>query len=238
MESSKGKIVISKIDIKSCINSEAPIDVMFGSDNDKGIIHGFLGDRISCIDGGEYSVLKREYPYHVVGIIKEGEAFELSMEVESKGIVDLIREYRIHPKYWDFIVNQALIGKEFDFNIVEIGDAVGFLEEYADLNLPITPMTVEEYKMKLYDKYKDRLEWFEKQFPKGLFTEDNSGSPIGVTLITRVFLKEMDEMEQKRKIWIDEDVKALALRMWGQSEWLKEADDCEKWWNDNYKLDK
>jgi hypothetical protein len=52
---------------------------------------------------------------------------------------------------------------------------------------------VEEYREWLRnDKYKHRLEWFEKKFPNGLYYKDEDGHEIGVRLITKQFLAESD----------------------------------------------
>lgn len=59
-------------------------------------------------------------------------------------------------------------------------------------NTFIISKEVEDYRAWLRnDKYKHRLEWFEKTYPNGLFYEED-GQKIGANIMTRHFLAEAD----------------------------------------------
>lgn len=52
---------------------------------------------------------------------------------------------------------------------------------------------VEEYREWLRnDKYKHRLEWFENEYPNGLYSKDNDGELFGINIMTKKFLAEAD----------------------------------------------
>lgn len=57
----------------------------------------------------------------------------------------------------------------------------------------INSKEVEEYREWLRnDRYKHRLEWFEKKYPNGLYYKDTDGSEYGINLDTKKFLAEAD----------------------------------------------
>lgn len=57
---------------------------------------------------------------------------------------------------------------------------------------------VEEYREWLRnDKYKHRIEWFEKNYPNGLYYKDEDGTEIGIRIITKQFLAEADAAYSK-----------------------------------------
>lgn len=52
---------------------------------------------------------------------------------------------------------------------------------------------VDEYREWLRnDRYKHRLEWFEKKYPNGLYYKDDDGTEYGVNIMTKQFLAEAD----------------------------------------------
>ena len=189
---------------------------------------------------GRFILMQNEFPNSILGSVdKFDNVYTLNITYEiSKGIVPLIEEFLINPKYWKFILEQGLVGGKFDFE-THVSENC----EYANLDLPINPMTVEEYKRKLNDKYKDRLEWFEKMFPAGLYSKESFNETeeepdyVGVNLITRIFLREMDEMELKRHIWTDEEVRAISLRIWEMNSRYKleyaDGNNFDRWWGDH-----
>lgn len=60
-------------------------------------------------------------------------------------------------------------------------------------NTFINSKEVEDYREWLRNgKYKHRLEWFEKEFPNGLYSKDDDGDLFGINIITKTFLAEAD----------------------------------------------
>lgn len=60
-------------------------------------------------------------------------------------------------------------------------------------NTFINSKEVDEYREWLRkDKYKHRLEWFEKEYPNGLYSKDNDGELFGINIMTKKFLAEAD----------------------------------------------
>ena len=57
----------------------------------------------------------------------------------------------------------------------------------------ISSKEVEEYRKWLRtNKYKHRLEWFEKEYPNGLYSQDEEGNFFGINILTKKFLDEAD----------------------------------------------
>lgn len=60
-------------------------------------------------------------------------------------------------------------------------------------NNVINSKEVEEYRKWLREgKYKHRIDWFEKEYPNGIFTRDDDGTEHGINIITKQFLAESD----------------------------------------------
>lgn len=60
-------------------------------------------------------------------------------------------------------------------------------------NTFINSKEVEEYREWLRNyKYKHRLEWFEKEYPNGLYSKDDVGDLFGISIMTKKFLAEAD----------------------------------------------
>lgn len=75
---------------------------------------------------------------------------------------------------------------------------------------------VEEYRKWLReDKYKHRLEWFEKEYPNGLYYKDEDLGFVGITLMTKKFLAEADAayvaLTEKEA---EKEIEAESLRKW------------------------
>jgi hypothetical protein len=56
------------------------------------------------------------------------------------------------------------------------------------------------------DKYKHRIEWFEKKFPNGLFYRDADGFEYGVNIITKSFLSEADAAWEGNRKTMKQDI--------------------------------
>lgn len=88
---------------------------------------------------------------------------------------------------WD-AREQHVHGKIFDL-YHQLKEAIGEL----GYNNFIHSKEVEEYREWLRnDKYKHRIEWFEKKYPNGLYYKDEEGMEYGVRIITKQFLAEAD----------------------------------------------
>lgn len=66
-------------------------------------------------------------------------------------------------------------------------------------NTFINSKEVEEYREWLRNhRYKHRIDWFEKQYPNGLYYKDDDGTEYGVRLETKKFLAEADAAYQSK----------------------------------------
>jgi hypothetical protein len=75
---------------------------------------------------------------------------------------------------------------------------------------------VEEYRKWLReDKYKHRLEWFEKKYPNGLYYKDEDQGFVGIRIITKIFLAEADAafnaLSEKE---VEREIEAEANKRW------------------------
>jgi hypothetical protein len=80
-------------------------------------------------------------------------------------------------------------------------------------NTFINSIEVEQYREWLRnDRYKHRIEWFEKEYPNGLYSKDSDGDLFGINIMTKKFLAEADAAyEQPPAAGDGKEEKAFAL---------------------------
>jgi hypothetical protein len=80
-------------------------------------------------------------------------------------------------------------------------------------NVFIHSKEVEEYRAWLRnDKYKHRIDWFEKEYPNGLYYKDEDGQEVGIRIMTKRFLAEADAAYESKPL-TEEEIEKAAIEL-------------------------
>lgn len=108
--------------------------------------------------------------------------------------IEYSREQSVYHAAADYLAGIKQYKTSRNEIVLDAYEALKRLIGQLGFNNFISSKEVEEYRKWLReDKYKHRLEWFEKEYPNGLFYKDADGIEYGVNIITKQFLAEADE---------------------------------------------